>query len=272
MAASTINIECKRFGCVKNLLACYGNCRYTGRCDELRNELADKTAAAESDINRYLSERGRTPILVQILKRGVKFAEHVDRPSRKPAKPVKPVKPIAAVVVAAKPRPQVRRAQLSAKQPLSPPALLKAKPVKSVGNANKASQVAVVKATSLIKRHKSRSRKRSTMPRKAKPLNRANVSANEGSAPLTMSTPTAHARPDVAARPSGERATPRKRAAAKPRKAGAAGKVYIIIEGHTASIVDEQGLMMHLFNNTSKTTRYFEANEVEARVQIVPKR
>ena len=50
MAASTINVECKRYGCMKNLLACFANCRYAPRCDELRNELADKTAAAESDI------------------------------------------------------------------------------------------------------------------------------------------------------------------------------------------------------------------------------
>src|SRR5436853_6971001 len=89
MAASTINVECKRFGCVKNLLACYGNCRYTGRCDELRNELVDKTAAAESDINRYLSERGRNPILVQILKRRVKFGDRVERSSPKPVKTAK---------------------------------------------------------------------------------------------------------------------------------------------------------------------------------------
>src|ERR1044072_806451 len=98
MAASTINVECKRFGCMKNLLACYANCRYTGRCDELRNELVDKTAAAERDINRYLGERGRNPILVQILKRGVRFGERVERPARKPANL------IAAPFVAAKPR------------------------------------------------------------------------------------------------------------------------------------------------------------------------
>src|SRR5690348_1302776 len=105
MAASTINTECKRYGCMKNLLACYANCRYTGRCDELRNELADKAAAAESDINRYLSERGRNPILVQILKRGVKFGERVERPMQRPAR--KPAKPVAVPVAIAKPRPQV---------------------------------------------------------------------------------------------------------------------------------------------------------------------
>lgn len=110
------------------------------------------------------------------------------------------------------------------------------------------------------------------MPRRAKPLARANVSASEGQAPLTMTTPTLHTRPDIAARPTSERVAPRKKATAKTRKATGAGKVYIIIEGQSATIVDEQGLMMHLFSNNSKTTRYFEASEVEARVQIVPKR
>jgi hypothetical protein len=265
MAASTINVECKRFGCMKNLLACYANCRYTGRCDELRNELVDKTAAAESDINRFLGERGRNPILVQILKRGVKFGERAERPARKPAKL------IAAPFVAAKPRRQLERAKATAPSPAVTPARSKAKPAKPVPNENKSRRAATVEAPSVAKRHKSRSRKRSTMPRRAKPLTRANVSASEGPATLTMNTSAAQARPDVAPRPTGERAAPRKKAA-KPRKAAAAGKVYIIIEGQTATIVDEQGLMAHLFSNRSKTTRYFEASEVEARVQIVLKR
>ncbi|MFL6214971.1 MAG: hypothetical protein ACJ74J_13895 [Blastocatellia bacterium] len=109
------------------------------------------------------------------------------------------------------------------------------------------------------------------MPRRAKPISRADVSANEGSATLTMNPPAAQARPDVAARPAGGRVAPRKKTA-KSRKAAATGKVYIIIEGQTATIVDEQGLMMHLFSNRSKSTRYFEASEVEARVQIITKR
>ncbi|MCI0488537.1 MAG: hypothetical protein L0229_18265 [Blastocatellia bacterium] len=50
------------------------------------------------------------------------------------------------------------------------------------------------------------------------------------------------------------------------------GKVFIILEGDTASIVDEQGLMAHLISGSSSKARYFEASEVEARVQIVPKK
>jgi hypothetical protein len=269
MAASTINTECKRYGCMKNLLACYANCRYTGRCDELRNEIADKTAAAESDINRYLSERGRNPILVQILKRGVKFGERIERTTQRPAR--RPGKVVTAPVIVAKPRPQVERVAATTPTPASTPNRKKAKPAKPAPAETRARPAATVKAAPIIKRHKSRSRKRSTMPRRAKPLTRANVSANEGPATLTMNTAAAPVRPEAASRPVRERAAPRKKTT-KPRKAGAAGKVYIIIEGQAASIVDEQGLMAHLFSNRSKTTRYFEASEVEARVQIVLKR
>src|ERR1044072_5487103 len=75
MTISLINTECKRYGCIKNLLACYANCRYSTRCDDLRNEILDKTELATSDINKYLIERGRTPITIQPMKRGLKFAD-----------------------------------------------------------------------------------------------------------------------------------------------------------------------------------------------------
>jgi hypothetical protein len=57
----------------------------------------------------------------------------------------------------------------------------------------------------------------------------------------------------------------------KGRSAERNGKVYISLDGKSASVVDEQGLMAHLFNNPSSGARYFEANEVEARVQIIKK-
>ena len=76
----------------------------------------------------------------------------------------------------------------------------------------------------------------------------------------------------ASAKAAGERTAPRKKATAKSRKPARNGKVYIILEGQTASVVDEAGLMMHLFNHPSRTARYFEAIEVEARVQIVLKR
>jgi hypothetical protein len=43
---------------MKNLLACYANCRFVTRCDELRNEIIEKPEQAATDINSYLGERG----------------------------------------------------------------------------------------------------------------------------------------------------------------------------------------------------------------------
>jgi hypothetical protein len=70
------------------------------------------------------------------------------------------------------------------------------------------------------------------------------------------------------------RSKPRRRKAAShngkaPRKSA---KTYIIVEGRSASIVDEQGLMQHILSRTSPDARYFEATEVVARVQIVAMR
>jgi hypothetical protein len=77
---------------------------------------------------------------------------------------------------------------------------------------------------------------------------------------------------------AGSKATPTRPARSKKRSAAARGrsaerngKVYIILDGKLASLVDEQGLMMHLFTNPSSSARYFEASEVEARVQITKK-
>ena len=310
MSASTINTECKRYGCMKNLLACCANCRYTMRCDELRNEIIDKTAEAEGDINRYLSERGRAPILVQILKRGVKFDHKATRPPRpsvamaapaaraaKPRVELPPPPPPSTKVKSsrmAKPGRQTAkdiRDAIKARESAVRVAV-KEPDVKRAGHrkrrANRPSRVdqaiklptpatiASPRAASLRvasgvtgKPGASRSRKKSKMPRRAKPEATAktlSVDSTVGSSPEATNKPTA------GTKPAAGRAAPRKQAATKPRKSAAKGKVYIIIEGQTASVVDEQGLMIHLFNNTSRTARYFEASEVEARVQIVPKR
>jgi hypothetical protein len=117
-----------------------------------------------------------------------------------------------------------------------------------------------------------RSRKRTKMPRRAKPVAKANAAGIERPAAPSQHTPTITGKPEIAANPMSERTAPRRKAVAKSRKPAANGRVYIIIEGQTASVVDEQGLMMHLFSNNSKNARYFEASEVEARVQIVAKR
>jgi hypothetical protein len=310
MAASTINTECKRYGCMKNLLACFANCRYTMRCDELRNELADKAAQAESDINHYLSERGRSPVLVQILKRGVKFDDKASRSRRKPVATVSPAaiaaKPRLSLAVSAPPTAKRKPPQTAAKSPgraenRSPRTVIAsrlsanvkgkatAKPravhrpavrAKPQPGSQKAVAGTVItdtnapRAASLrltVAAPRSSARTRTNMPRRAKPVSKANVT-NDARAALPPEAAARAVKPDLAARPASAPATPRRKATAKARKPAAQAKVYIIIEGQTASIVDEQGLMSHLFSNNSKNTRYFEASEVEARVQIVPKR
>lgn len=315
MAASIINTECKRYGCMKNLLACFANCRYTMRCDELRNELMDKATEAESDINRYLSERGRSPVIVQILKRGVKFDDKAGRPPRKPLQIASPsvvdAKPRLKLAVSARPatnakpglaaaelHSQAEKATRRAVKTRKPAAKVKVKattkrravrrPGLPANRQSKDSQtVALTMTADTVPRRaaslrlanattrkpgEARSRKRAKMPRRAKPLTKANATGIERPAAPSQHTPAIAGKPEITARPASERATPRRKAVAKSRKPNANGRVYIIIEGQTASIVDEQGLMMHLFNNNSKNTRYFEASEVEARVQIVPKR
>jgi hypothetical protein len=315
MAASTINTECKRYGCMKNLLACFANCRYTMRCDELRNELADKATEAESDINRYLSERGRGPVIVQILKRGVKFDDQAGRPPRKPAKlalpPAVGIPPRLKLAASERPAPRVKRSLAVIELPGQPqkatPKTVKARPSVAdvkVKTATKRRAIrrprlqakdqridkpiialppAAAKASpraaglrlakaATRKPGETRSRKRTEMPRRVKPVAKANAAGLESRAAPSPDTPAIRAISETASRPISERAAPRKKSSAKSRKPATNGKVYIIIEGQTASVVDEQGLMMHLFSNSSKNARYFEASEVEARVQIVVKR
>jgi len=273
MAASTINTECKRYGCMKNLLACFANCRYVGRCDELRNELSDKTAQAEDDINRYLSERGRNPVLVQLLKRGVKFDDKAARLSRKPLAQAK-TKTVAAKITVT---PKISTTPGPRHTRLTKPSQTAAKPARQVMalpvTAGMTSPRAARRLPAVAPRPavEGRSRKRSKMPKRVKPELKVKAASNESLAAPSTTTPGITSKAETAPRPSSKRAAPRRQAAAKSRKGGN-GKVYIIIEGQTANIVDEQGLMTHLFSNRSKHARYFEASEVEARLQIVLKR
>jgi hypothetical protein len=315
MAASTINTECKRYGCMKNLLACFANCRYTMRCDELRNELVDKAPAAESDINRYLSERGRSPVIVQILKRGVKFDDKAARPPRQPievastsvpknkprlklqagARPTSRTKRLLAASASSGPAQKRAQRMIKAHKPaavakvksntkhraVQSPKLQANRPgiAQQTDRLSNAADFAAPRPASLRltktatgQQGEARSRKKTTMPRRARSLVKANAVGIENPAAPPREPLSLAGKSDPDARPTGERAAPRKKAIAKSRKSARNNKIYIIIEGQTASIVDEQGLMMHLFGNHSKNARYFEASEVEARVQIMPKR
>jgi hypothetical protein len=220
MAVSLINTECKRYGCIKNLLACYANCRYNTRCDDLRNEIEGKTDQAVKDINQYLSERGSSPIAIQFVKRGLKFT-----------------KPNSQSTEAARPKrlkPSLKLASLAGK------------PEKIV------------------------SAKKRIMSRKAKNTEARNTSNLAQPAMKLPGSPD----PKEEKKPEKRKTKPRKpkSASSNGRAARKNVKTFIILEGRTASLVDERGLMQHILSGASTDVRYFEAIEVEARLQIVARR
>jgi hypothetical protein len=210
---------------MKNLLACYANCRYNSRCDELRKEIESKTEQAALDINTYLSSIGKGPIAIQFPKRGLKFVEAIQK------------------------KPEIKK-HIASVSKMSPPRLEVKKTVRGV---KKRATIKRKKRFSEMSRNAKQSNKET--PQQASAMtNRANESANTSESPRPVRT-------------TGRRGPKKGGSGSKQRK----GKVYIIIEGRTATIVDEKGLMTHLFNNSAGGARYFEATEVEARVQIVPK-
>jgi hypothetical protein len=308
MAISLINTECKRYGCMKNLLACYANCRYSTRCDDLRNEIINNTEQASSDINKYLSERGKTPIIIQLMKRGLKFSENtptVARPASKvmtgqdkkaatatpaaavkgivkladgvrpPAKPVKP--PADRARNNRKKSSKLRTARISKMKELdaesataklgrtrSPSYLEKPRSVENKKRTTRAERLIRALEPALIKNRES-----TAMPRRSKDDINATVADKE----QVLNTPAREQEVTAAGKTlAAGRARPKKRpAVTKARSAERNGKVYIILDGKSASVVDEQGLMAHLFTNPSSGARYYEASEVEARVQIIKK-
>jgi hypothetical protein len=68
----------------------------------------------------------------------------------------------------------------------------------------------------------------------------------------------------------------RKAGRGKAKSAGALNgqnkQLFIVLKGNYASLVDEHGLMKHLFSNPSANARYFKATEIEAKLQIVEKK
>ncbi len=191
---------------MKNLLACYANCRYNTRCDDLKTELADKTEQAEKDINGFLRERGQKPIQIKTLTRGLRFVPLASGSVKKRVVSLKTEKP-ARITRPAKPRKRKGKKKLM--------------PAKS--------EQSLPRPTSMIATEK---------PAAAKKTKR--TSARKSNAP----------------------------SAPKARD----GKLYIIMEGDSATIVDQHGLMQRMMSKSSSSARYFEAHEVEARIQIVPKR
>ena len=271
MAVSHINMECKRYGCMKNLLACYANCRYNGRCDELRTEVVAKADQATKDINDYLRERGRAPITIQVMKRGLRFTEAPRQlTTQKSSEEKKLLPPPPQPVVAEKSGVLKTTSQkalgLTARR---------ARRKKSKLNGSSTQTVKTV-TSKQVSDFKKREPKQSTKQRKRmarKSVREESIKKQERAEPSAAPLEGRDSAATAKAAPSRNGSTRKRRETARNTQPGKKnGKVFIILDGKSANLVDEQGLIAHLLANNSPGARYFEASEVEARLQIVPKR
>jgi hypothetical protein len=273
-------MECKRYGCMKNLLACYANCRYNGRCDDLRNEVIANADQAASDINDYLRERGRPPITIQVMKRGLKFPSSTRlQKSLQESSPLAQIKPVDSNVSGKAKKASSNPSALIADRPRSK---RKKRAAASAVRTTTSKQVSGLATREPAKADKPRpvERRKKVGPRRKKRITMArNTSREEGvrkQEKIETHNQTAEATQPAAAAKSARSRNGSNRKAKSASKsalpAGKNGKVFIILEGKSASLVDEQGLIAHLLANHSSGARYFEASEVEARLQIVPKR
>jgi hypothetical protein len=242
---------------MKNLLACYANCRYNTRCDELRAEVEGKLEQATGDINAYLTERGGGPITIQLMKRGLKFADpsKIRPPSPESKRTGKP-RLSKAISNSSDNSSGKRRAEK-----ISPVAASKRNTKAEVTSSHVGRRKAALK---------SRLKESSKMTRKAKSITNASEARKESSP-----SPAATERESILNQAANGKAAASRKKRARGSGASASnhkGKTYIVLEGNSATLLDEQGLMMRVLNGSSPGARYFEATEVEARVQIIAKR
>lgn len=286
MATSLINVECKRYGCMKNLLACYANCRFNTRCEELRGEVLGNQGQATTDINAYRASRGAAPIEIQSLKRGLKFVDlTVARKATKVAATpgVKPAPvPLRRVNVE-------RSTAAKAPEASSPPAAKTVRRKAGKAEARVRKTRAAVKPTApLAEKPMPRPVNKKRTKRRATTITRAETKAimtRKATAKTTehRATTERFTAALVAAqngdgetrdtRPSGgeprRKRSPRKSVAGSQKKAK---KTFIILNGDRATVVDEQGLISQLLAGSSNGARFFEVKEVEARLEISYKR
>lgn len=264
-------MECKRYGCMKNLLACYANCRYNGRCEDLRTEVVASADQATKDINDYLRERGRAPITIQVMKRGLRFAD-APRPQLKQKNPeVK--KPVALLprALGAKKGGETKTVAPKVENPSARRSRRKKRKL-TRASAHTVRTVTSKQVSDFTKREpKQPMKQRKSMARKTvrEESIKKQERAEHANAPHEERETTAT--PKVA-RPRNVSNRKRREPVRNTQPARKNGKVFIILDGKTANLVDEQGLIAHLLANNSPGARYFEASEVEARLQIVPKR
>lgn len=286
MATSLINTECKRYGCRKNLLACYANCRYNTRCDELRSEVEANFEQATTDINTWRNERGMSLIQLQMPKRGLKFVDVKPLSATTPRQKSVATKPKAEKPVARlerqSPRPTIadklevqttkpsvkrrakkRRAKVRVTKPAGKAAqkLLPLEPLPEP-------QVKPLRVSKAPKRKKRKSitENRIRMPRKSKEM--AVEAATDNRERLLASVSDAgNSSPSDGVKI----AAPQAKRSGKTSATKKPKKYYIVLEGERGTLVDESGLMKKLLAGVTPGARFFEASEMEVRLQLVKK-
>jgi hypothetical protein len=304
MATSLINTECKRYGCMKNLLACYANCRYNSRCDDLRNEILPNLEQAASDINAYRRERELSAIEIQLMKRGLKFVDVAalqKNLAQGKKRSLKPPRKNKTKIKSAKPQPlsEMKEPQEATHKLRKPARTGKAriltvtrlektpvvaqkrsKPLRSKKTLAPVPEISEAlspkKPIHLQEKPRTRPKKRAQGRRKKILLNSEtslkmakNIKDSE-----TKNANSATEGTQITGLGVNERAgTPRPRKSSA-QDAGAKKKkrMFIILDGERSALVDERGLMAKLLAGVSPNARYFEATEIELRLQIAHKK
>jgi hypothetical protein len=280
MATSLINTECKRYGCMKNLLACYANCRYNSRCDDLRNEILPKLEQATNDINSYRRERELSSIEIQLLKRGLKFVDVASlqknlAQSRK-AKSTKKRRPKRSVTARQtsneKAKPESPRARIKAVTRVEKPSAIANKriepvPEKTESLVKKRLAILPEKTRPIVKKRVKTRRKKLKPETHFKMVKKTKDSATDN---LNLST-EANQSPMTNA-PEKTATTRRRKSAGQEAAAKKKKRMFIILDGERSALVDERGLMAKLLAGVSPNARYFEATEIELRLQIAHKK
>ncbi len=296
MATSLINTECKRYGCMKNLLACYANCRYNGRCDDLRNEILPNLEQAANDINTYRRERALSSIEIQLLKRGLKFVDvaalqkNLSQRKKSSAKSLRKKRlkrqTNAAKSVIEKVRTEVRKPVPAMAKPETPKvlgeALTQIKKRKVVAKKRIASspeiQESIVKKRAapveekpravIKKKAKARGKKINLKPENRIKMAKKITDSDSENARLSSDANQANLI-NAADKTSTAR---RKKSGGQDAAAKKKKRMFIILDGERSALVDERGLMAKLLAGVSPNARYFEATEIELRLQIAHKK
>lgn len=302
MATSLINTECKRYGCMKNLLACYANCRYNSRCDDLRNEILPNLEQAAGDINAYRRERELSAIEIQLLKRGLKFVDVAalqknlaqgkkrslksPRTSRVKTKSAKP-QALPEIVKTETPKPKVRKSAKPAKasaatrlekvqalaQKRSEPSAVK----KPRARAQESGESTALKPQTLLREKPRTHPKKRGRVRSKKPIMKSetglkmakNIKESETKNALSTNEGT---QPNLSGANEKAAAPRRKKITAQDAASKKKKRMFIILDGERSALVDERGLMAKLLAGVSPNARYFEATEIELRLQIAHKK